>query len=81
MHILFLSTYNLVTNPRLFKEIKVAKASGYKVDVVMFEFDNWSKKLNDQLTVQTKGVTFHIISSGRKPFLPWLKSTIYNVSS
>jgi glycosyltransferase involved in cell wall biosynthesis len=65
----------------LLKEIKVANAAEYKVDVVLFEFDNWSKQLNDLLIAQIEGVTFHVIPSGRKPLLPWLKSTFYNVVS
>lgn len=73
MKILFITTHNLATNPRVLKEIKLACANGYDVSVVMFAFYNWSKKLNDVLLEELKNsASLYLISAGRRPFLPWL---------
>ncbi len=49
MRILFISTLNLATNPRFFKEIQLALESGYQVELVCFEFNNWSYDFNQTL--------------------------------
>ena len=73
-HILFISTHNLATNPRLQKEIKLALSNGFKVSVICFEFNNWSKQINDGLLKELSAVNWIILSSGRTAFLPWLQS-------
>ncbi|MBS1756688.1 MAG: hypothetical protein JSU03_05375, partial [Bacteroidetes bacterium] len=49
MRILFISTHNLATNPRLVKEIELALANGFSVEVVCFIFRNWSYAINEQM--------------------------------
>ena len=73
-NILFLTTHNLATNPRLVKEIRLATDNGFRVEVICFSFDNWSKDLNEQLITSFSEVRFIVIQAGRKPFLPWFKS-------
>ncbi len=70
--ILFISTLNLATNPRLVKEIDLAIKSNYSVTVVCFEFNNWSKINNDDLISRFKNVEFILIPAGRRPFITWL---------
>jgi hypothetical protein len=74
--ILFLTTHNLATNPRLVKEIRLALSIGNSVELICFEFDNWSKELNEVLKQQLVGVKILTIPAGRKPFLSWLQSVI-----
>lgn len=71
---LFISTHNLATNPRLFKEIKLALKAGCKVEVICFEFDNWSKSLNESLKREISDARLITIPAGRKPLSPWLTS-------
>lgn len=72
--ILFITTLNLATNPRLFKEIKLALENGYKVAVLCFEFENWSYEFNQQLKKDISEAILMIIPAGRKPFWPWALS-------
>ncbi len=74
--VLFISTLNFATNPRLVKEVRLALQQGHHVEVVCFEFDNWSFPFNQQIKNEFKenGVILHIIPGGRKPFLPWAVS-------
>ena len=77
MRILFLSTHNLATNPRLVKEIELALLNDHTVSVICFEFNNWSKPLNDEIK---KRLVPHIkyvgIPGNRKPFGRWFMSTL-----
>lgn len=74
--ILFITTHNLATNPRIFKEIKLAIKHGFDVEVVCFEFDNWSYHYNKELLKELKATAkIHTIQAGRKPFWPWFIST------
>ncbi len=74
MRILFISTLNLATNPRFFKEIQLALDNGNEVEVICFEFDNWSHGFNQELKKRLEGARLNIIPAGRKPFLPWIIS-------
>ena len=72
--ILFLTTNNLATNPRLVKEIRLALSFGYIAELICFEFDNWSKELNTELMQQMVGVNIISIPAGRYPFIYWFVS-------
>jgi hypothetical protein len=74
MRLLFITTLNLATNPRLVKEIKLALGKNYTVDVVCFEFNNWSVEFNEQLKREMNAASFYEIPAGRKPFLKWAKT-------
>lgn len=73
--LLFVTTHNLATNPRLFKEIQLAIEQAFEVEVVCFEFNNWSYNYNKELLKQLNGIKVHIIQAGRKPFWPWFISS------
>jgi len=74
--ILFLTTLNLATNPRLVKEIKLALLNDFSVEVICFEFDNWSKGSNEKLKLQLENVNIITIQAGRNPFFSWITSVI-----
>ncbi len=63
-HILFLTTNNLATNPRLKKELNLALGSGYRATVLTFNLGNWSnlssKKIGIELRDRYK-VAFELI--------------------
>ena len=75
--ILFVTTSNMATNPRLVKEVALALSLHYKVTVIAFIFNNWSKPLNDSIKKQLGSTVNWIeISGDRKPFFPWLFSSL-----
>lgn len=77
--ILFLTTSNLATNPRLVKEMDLAIELGYRVSVISFSFENWSAELNDQIKKRfVSSIELTEIPGGRKPILPWLLSTFFH---
>lgn len=77
MRTLFLSTHNLATNPRLVKEIELALQNEYSVAVLCFEFDNWSKPLNEEIKKRlVSKINYRGIPGNRKPFGAWLMSTL-----
>ncbi len=72
--ILFLTTANLATNPRLLKEITLFSGQ-YSVTAVMFELGNWSDAKTENLIQQTEtlqNVKFIKLNTTRKPIGPWL---------
>ena len=74
MKILFITTHNLATNPRLYKEVILAIEKGFEVEMICFEFNNWSKLSNEKLLSKLKDVKIIVIPSGRNPLLPWFWS-------
>lgn len=76
--ILFLTTHNLISNPRLVKEINLALAINYEVEVICFIFRNWSYQLNEKLLANLKqdGVKFHCIKAGRENGSNWAVSVV-----
>ncbi len=67
LKILFLTTHNLATNPRLLKEVELALANGNAVELICFEFNNWSYHLNEELKTRLSNVKIHTINAGRNP--------------
>lgn len=74
-HILFLSTLNFTSNPRLFKEVQLALQQKHQVSVVVFKLGNWSDELEEEKLERLKGAKVHYVSATRYPFLQWLLST------
>ena len=74
--ILFLTTHNLATNPRLVKEIKLVLQHNYEVEVICYIFRNWSYEMNFKMLqeFQNQGVKFHCIEAGKKNILQWFIS-------
>jgi hypothetical protein len=75
-HILFITTHNLATNPRIVKEIKLASDLGYKTSLICFEFENWSKRINDQILSELNFNKLITIPAGRNKKFSWIKSVL-----
>jgi hypothetical protein len=75
-HIVFVTTSNLATNPRLVKELELAFSLSYKVTVIAFHFENWSSSINSEIKKGFENKMRLIeISAERKPFLTWTWSS------
>jgi glycosyltransferase involved in cell wall biosynthesis len=63
----------------LVKEIRLALDHNFVVEIICFEFENWSKRFNEELKKEflTRGAKLHIIQAGRKPFAKWFGSVIF----
>ena len=74
--ILFITTLNLASNPRLIKELNLALKNDFEVELICFEFENWSYEYDLELkeNFRLKGVRIHSIPAGRRPILIWLNS-------
>ncbi len=76
-HIVFVTTSNLATNPRLVKEVELAVSLSYKVSIIDFHFRNWSLSLNNEIM---KRLDNHVnvieVSAERQSFFPWVYSSI-----
>lgn len=49
MHILFLTSNNLATNPRLYKELKLAIQEGHQTSLIQYKLGNWSDEKSDEM--------------------------------
>ncbi len=77
MRVLFISTHNFATNPRLVKEIELAIALQYEVTVVCFEFGKWSKQLNDAIYQRLKdNIHYYPLAGDRSAGWAWLASSL-----
>lgn len=77
MRILFISTHNLATNPRMVKEINLAIEAGQNVSVLCCSFDNWSKTINDTIKeTLLPSIDYYEVAGNRKPLFMWLLSTL-----
>jgi hypothetical protein len=74
--ILFLTTLNLATNPRLVKEIRLALELKMAVIVICFRFNNWSNDLNDSLLNEFKDINIIQIDAERSSFFSWFFSVV-----
>jgi hypothetical protein len=78
--ILFVTTSNLATNPRLVKEIDLAIENGFIITLLQFKFNGWSNRITVELKENYSNVQFIEISATRHPFVLWLSSTILQYS-
>jgi len=76
LKILFLTTHNLATNPRLYKEIVLAIQAGHTVQVICFSFNNWSATINEQLKDNLADVNIIQLPAGKAPFFGWAWSVL-----
>ena len=76
-HILFISSVNLTTNPRILKEIKLAARQGYKVSFIGFKLGNWTDKI-EQLHIQELQliVSLYYLDATRTNYTNWLLSSV-----
>jgi len=74
--ILFITSTNLASNPRLAKELHLAANNGYKTSVVQFYFENWSDHFTSELEKRLPDTSFYNLSAGRNPFFPWFLGSV-----
>ncbi len=74
--ILFLTTLNLATNPRIAKEIELAVLNNYTVEVICFKFKNWSSDFNHSIIKNYPQVNFYEIDAGKDNLFLWMSSII-----
>jgi len=74
--ILFITTNNLSTNPRLLKEIKLASENGFIVSFIGFKLGSWADKTDENHLETFQCFKKVYLSAIRKPFFNWLISTI-----
>ena len=74
--ILFLTTANLVTNPRSLKEILVAKELGYKTIVVAFHLGGWSVELEKKLFEYISDFEIYYLDATKSDGFDWLAASI-----
>lgn len=70
--ILFITTSNLATNPRLVKEIQSLKKSDYRLEVLAFSLGNWGDDIDVEIR-QKLNLSCHYLSAKRTPLALWLK--------
>ncbi len=74
--ILFITSANLASNPRLLKEVLLAEQQNFNVTVIQFRMGNWSDVLTASLKQKLPAVRFIELSAMRKPFLSWFLSSV-----
>lgn len=74
--LLFVTSANLTSNPRLLKELRYAVEQKHEVSFLGFRLGNWSDEIDKQI-VKEINADFVYLSAMRKPFIKWLLSTIY----
>lgn len=73
--LLFITSNNLASNPRLVKELRLAEKY-YRCVVISFRLFNWSDNLSGTIEKEFPDVRFVSLSAGRKPFTAWLISSL-----
>ncbi|MEQ8552214.1 MAG: hypothetical protein RIC06_20970 [Cyclobacteriaceae bacterium] len=73
--ILFITTSNLTTNPRLLKELRVLSLENECI-FIGFRLGNWSDQYEQQQLSAEHNVKTIYLSATRSPFIPWLFSTV-----
>lgn len=74
--ILFLSTVNLTTNPRIFKEIRLASGLGITTTFIGFKLNNWSDGMDLIAEKEVPATLIAYLNAGRQPFIPWVYATV-----
>ena len=80
-HILFVTSTNLSTNPRCFKEIQLAVQNGFRASLLAFSLPGWSKKFESGYIAELGLEDFTYLSAERRPFFPWLISSLLEKAS
>lgn len=74
--IIFLTSTNLASNPRCFKEIVLARELGYDVIVFAFDIPNWTRKVEEQIRGQLPEMEYYSLQTSRLPWLPWFINSL-----
>jgi glycosyltransferase involved in cell wall biosynthesis len=77
MKMLFITSTNLATNPRLVKEITLACQMGFSGTVLQFCFQNWSDAPTKKLELQFPSFSFISIPATKKNIYNWFISSFF----
>lgn len=73
---MFVTSTNLATNPRCYKEIQLAIKNGYEVSLLAFTLPGWSRNFEKNYVSELGIKNFFYLSAERTPFFPWFLSSI-----
>jgi glycosyltransferase involved in cell wall biosynthesis len=73
--ILFITTNSLATNPRLVKELELARQY-FRCTVIYFNFSNWCNSFDAGIHKSFPDVLFKVLSASKENLLLWLISSI-----
>lgn len=80
--ILFLTMVNMTNNPRLVKEMDLARELGYEITLIAFNLGNWSDKIEENYKIKFKYCNIIYIDATRKKLFEWfwcvLQEIIYS---
>ena len=79
--ILFITSTNPTSNPRLLKELHLVVNHGFYPTVIKFNLGNWSQDFEQDIFAKFSKVKFNEISALRKPFIEWLISVTLEKAS
>jgi Glycosyl transferases group 1 len=74
--ILFITTVNLSTNPRILKEIRLALSMNYAVSFLGFHLGNWSDDRDIEIQKKVPPLEYHYMDASRKRWFRWLKHSL-----
>ncbi len=69
--LLFITSANLATNPRLVKEID-ALADTYEIDVILFRFIHWSSPIDEKMRLERKHISFTLLDVSKQNIINWV---------
>ncbi|MEJ7820764.1 MAG: hypothetical protein WKF85_00505 [Chitinophagaceae bacterium] len=81
MKVLFISSVNLTSNPRILKEIQLASDLNYEVTFLGFNLGNWSDEIDKKTVKELPTVTFIYLNATRKNYFTWLFYSLVNIAS
>jgi hypothetical protein len=73
-NIILLSSNSLATNPRLVKELVLARKS-YHCTVVYFDLSNWSSSIDSDIRASFPDVEFKALPASKDDFFTWIFSS------
>ncbi len=81
MKILFISSVNLTTNPRILKELKLAAELNHEVTFIGFNIGGWSDNLDKQVWKEYPSIEYIYLDATRTNFFSWLFFSLMNILS
>ena len=79
MRILFVTTTGLALNPRLAKELLLAKEAGFRVSLICFKMNNWSDAISKELMKERITGDLIEINATRENLVLWLTTSFIHM--
>lgn len=77
--ILFITTSNLASNPRLVKELRIAEKSFELIEVIQFRVGGWSDELSDELKKEFNNIVFQEIKTLTTKSFKWFVVSLIQI--